>query len=149
MAKADTAKCNGVEVALERSVKETNDKNGKKVKKTIIKVSQKDVNKIKESFGATKEVRDIIKKADAAIDEFGVDLSGEATLKSGMDTTVKLGIGNGAVSITRKKVNEFRNPSTGETATKYGSISKQINAKVPTCLKEDDWQKKIEKRYGV
>jgi hypothetical protein len=149
MAKTDTTKCNGVEVTLDRSVKTSKDKDGKSVEKTIIKVSQKDVNSIKESFGCTKEVRDITKKADLAIDELGADLSGESTLKTGMDTVVKLGTGNGAITITRKKENTFRNPSTGEPATKFGTIGKQINAKVPSCLKDDDWQKKIEKSFGV
>lgn len=147
MAKPQTAECNGITVAIEKSVKEVK-RGDEMIKRNIIKVSQKDMNKVRDSFGCTKEVRDIVKATDLAIDELGAELSGKETLATGMDTVVKLGVGNGSVAITRTKQVTYRNPATGEKDTKYGAPSKQVTTKMPTVFKTDEWQKQIEKRYS-
>ncbi len=155
MAKEDVVKCNGVELALDRSVKtiELKDKDKKVIgekKVSTIKVSQKDLNKLNDSYGYTKEVRDIVDTAKDGVVGLMSDLSGEETLKTGNDTVVKVGTGNGSWVGGRKCKKEFRNPATGATEIKYGSFDAKLQVKVPKHIKQDEagWQTKIEKSFA-
>lgn len=122
-----------------------------KQKDGVAKVSRADFNKIKDSKGLTKEVRDLEAKFDEEVAREAVKILGQEVIKTKQPAKLELGTGDGKTTITVKAKTSAINPATKEPIDLYGVTSIAVKKVMPKALRDGDiadMRKKIEKAIG-
>ncbi len=111
-------------------------------------MGQKDLNKVYDGLGVTKEVRDAVQKADETIMDEALQVAGEAVVenKNEIDRSrVTLGTGDRKLTVTVDGKREMSNinPQTGERIQKtaYGYASVRQHRQFPKSLREERLRK--------
>lgn len=98
-------------------------KDGGKDGEDVFVVDKKAQAQILEDQGVTKEMQKTFRQAKRNIIMEGMKATGEQVAKTGHDTKLQLGSGNGSVIMTTKAIKETRKPGSDETMQVYGSFS--------------------------
>ena len=121
-----------------------------KKKDGVTKVSRADFNKIKDSKGVTKEVRDLVAKAEEDIAEQAIKILGEEVIATKQTAKLELGTGNGKTTFTVKGKTSAINPATKEPIDLFGVTSVTEKKALPKSMRDgtiSDMRKKIEKAF--
>lgn len=119
-----------------------------KQKDGVAKVSRADYNKILNDKGVTKEVRDVVDKAEAEIAEEAIKALGAEVIATGETAKLELGSGNNKTTFTVKGKTGGINPSTKEPIDLFGVTTMAVKKVMPKPLRDgviQEMRDKIEK----